>query len=199
VTSSFPHPNQGTVVWDSSSTLSGLCLRGCHPLWRAFSGHFSLTSEEEAGPLTLHLPRFSAWDSVWTFPVSLAATRGIPFWFLFLPLLRCFRSGGSRSVREHILGSPIQVSPVLRLHAPTRGCIVACRALLQLSSRAILQTAWHVGPYGGICLAFGENLTYYVRVVVCPVHGVILSLSCLAQFTASLHIRVGAELHLFFE
>ena len=148
MTSGFPHPNQGTVIWDSSSTLSGLRLRGCHPLWRAFSGHFNLTSEEEAGPLTLHLPCLSAWDSVWTFPVSLAANRGIPFWFLFLPLLRCFRSGGSRSVREHILGSPIQVPPVLRLHAPTRGGIAACHALLRLSSRAIHQTAWHVSGLG---------------------------------------------------
>ena len=165
MTSDFPHPNQGTVVWDSGSTLSGLYLGGCHPLWRVISGHFSLTSEEAARPLTLHLPLVSQWDSVWTFPVSLAATRGIPFWFLFLPLLRCFRSGGYRSVREHYLGSPIQVSPVLRLHAPTRGGIAACRALLRLSSRAILQTAWHVRalvvsvwrlmkPYVCCCVAF---------------------------------------------
>jgi hypothetical protein len=42
-------------------------------------------------------------DSVWTVPISLAATKGIPCWFLFLPLLRCFRSGGSRSVKEHHL------------------------------------------------------------------------------------------------
>ena len=48
------------------------------------------------------------------------------------------------------------------------GLIAACRALLQLSSRAILQTAWHVGPFGGICLAFGENLSYiYVCVAFC--------------------------------
>ena len=149
MTSNFPHQNHGTVVWDSRSALSDLCLRGFHPLWRAFSGHFSLVSEEEARPLTLHLPCLSAWDSVWTVPISLAATKGIPFWFLFLPLLRCFRSGGSRSVKEQrtlasSLRSPIQVSSVLRLLAPTRGGIAACRALLRLSSRAILQTAWHV-------------------------------------------------------
>ena len=125
--SDFPHPNRGTVFWDSGSALSGLRLRGYHPLWQAFPGHFSFASEEEAGPLTLHLPQVSLWDSVWTFPVSLAATRGIPFWFLFLPLLRCFSSGGSRSregaprFRRTMVGSPIQVSPVLRLHAPTRG------------------------------------------------------------------------------
>ena len=70
--------------------------------------------------------------------------------------------------------SLIQVSPVRRLRAPTRGDIAACRALLQLSSRAILQTAWHVGPYGGICLAFGENLTFvFARRCFLPVHGVI--------------------------
>ncbi len=97
MTPNFPYQSHGMVVWDSSSALSGVCLRGCHPLWRAFSGYFSLTSEEEAGPLTLHLPHISMRDSVWTFPSSLAATKGIPCWFLFLPLLRCFRSGSSRS------------------------------------------------------------------------------------------------------
>ena len=52
---------------------------------------------------------------------------------------------GGFPIREgSFLGSPIQVSSVLRLHAPTRGGIAACRALLRLSSRAILQTAWHV-------------------------------------------------------
>ena len=149
MTPEFPHQNHGMVVWDSCSTHTGLRLGGFHPLWRAFSGHFSLASEEEAGPLTLHLPQVSLRDSVWTIPASLAATKGIPFWFLFLPLLRCFRSGGSRSVKEHrtlasSMRSLIQVSSVLRLHAPTRGGIAACRALLQLSSRAILQTALHV-------------------------------------------------------
>ena len=53
---------------------------------------------------------------------------GDPCWFLFLPLLRCFRSGGSRSLTgaprallEPMAGGPIQASPDLRLHAPTRG------------------------------------------------------------------------------
>jgi len=54
--------------------------------------------------------------------------------------------------------SLIQESPVLRLHAPTQGDIAACRALLQRSSRAILQTAWHVGPFSGVCLTSGELL-----------------------------------------
>ena len=90
----FPHPNQGTVVWDSSSTLSGLRLRGCHPLWRAFSGHFSLTSEEAARPLTLHLPQVSLRDSVWTFPSSLAATKGIPCLVSFPPPTKMLPFGG---------------------------------------------------------------------------------------------------------
>ena len=147
MTSDFPHPNQGTVFRDSSSTSSSLSLRGFHPLWQAFPGHFKLTDEEEAGPLTLHFPQVSLWDSVWTFPFSLAANEGIPFWFLFLPLLRCFRSGGSRSrlgaprFRRTLIGSPIEESSVLRLHALTRGTFAACRALLQHSSQAILQTA----------------------------------------------------------
>ena len=147
MTPDFPHPNQGTVIRDSSSAPFSLRLRGFHPLWRAFPGHFSFTDEEEAGPITLHLPQVSLWDSVWTFPSSLAATEGIPFWLLFLPLLRCFRSGGSRSrlgasrFRRTSIGSPIEESPVLRLHALTRGTFAACRALHQHSSQAILQTA----------------------------------------------------------
>ena len=147
MTSNFPHPNQGTVLRDSSSAPSSLLLRGSHPLWQTFPGHFSLTGEEEARPITPHLLQVSLQDSVWTFPSSLAATEGIPFWFLLLPLLRCFRSGGSRSLmgasrfRRTLIGSPIEESPVLRLHALTRGSFAACRALLQHSSQAILQTA----------------------------------------------------------
>ena len=147
MTSDFPHPNQGTVLRDSSSTPSSLFLRGFHPLWQTFPGHFSFAGEKEAGPLTLHLPRVSPRDSVWTVPSSLAATEGIPFWFLFLPLLRCFNSGGSHShvgasrFRRTMMGSPIEESPVLRLHALTRGFFAVDRALLQRSSRAILQTA----------------------------------------------------------
>ena len=108
MTSNFPLQSHGMVVWDPCLTLSGLCLGGYHPLWQAFSGHFSFASEEKARPLTLHLPQVSMWDSVWTFPISLAATKGIPFWFLLLPLLRCFRSEGSRSVKEHFWEVPFR-------------------------------------------------------------------------------------------
>jgi hypothetical protein len=37
-----------------------------------------------------------------------------------------------------------------------------------------------VGPYGGVCLAFGENLS--LRRCFWPMHGVIVSFMC-AQFT----------------
>ena len=94
MTSDFPYQNHGAVVWDSCLTLSGVCLGGFHPLWRAFSGHFSFAREEIAGPLTLHLPRFSAWDSVWTVPVSLAATRGIPCLVSFPPPTKMLPFGG---------------------------------------------------------------------------------------------------------
>ena len=148
MTPNFPHQNHGTVVWDSSSTLFGVCLRGYHPLWQAISGHFSLTNEEEAGPLTLHLPHISVWDSVWTIPSSLAATKGIPCLVSFPPPTKMLPFGGF-PLREganllRCLRSLIRVSLVLKLLALTQGGIAACRALLRFSSRAILQIAWHV-------------------------------------------------------
>ncbi len=144
MTPNFPHQSHGMVVWDSRSTHADIYLGGFHPLWRAISGHFNLASEEEAGPLTLHLPQVSLRDSVWTFPISLAATKGIPCLVSFPPPTKMLPFGGYPLREGAFLGSPIQVSSVLRLLAPTRGGIAACRALHQLSSRAILQTAWHV-------------------------------------------------------
>ena len=94
MTPNFPHQNHGTVVWDSCSTHTGLRLGGFHPLWRAFSGHFSLTNEEAAGPLTLHLPQVSLRDSVWTVPGSLAATKGIPCLVSFPPPTKMLPFGG---------------------------------------------------------------------------------------------------------
>ena len=161
MTPDFPLQSHGMVVWDSCSTHTGVYLGGCHPLWQAFSGHFSLASEEEAGPLTLHLPRFSTWDSVWTFPISLAATKGIPCLVSFPPPTKMLPFGGFPLREGAFLGSPIQVSSVLRLHAPTRGIIAACRALRQLSSRAILQTAWHVRVLV-VSVWRLMKLTYYV-------------------------------------
>ena len=75
--------------------------------------------------------RLSPMDSVWAPPLSLAGTQGIPYWFLLLPLLGCFRSGGSRSQakardqrprpKPRPLGDPIRRSPDQRPPAATRG------------------------------------------------------------------------------
>ena len=55
--------------------------------------------EAQPGARQPHIPTDSSpVGLVWATPLSVAPTQGIPFWFLFLPLLRCFRSGGSRSV-----------------------------------------------------------------------------------------------------
>ena len=146
MTPNFPHQNHGTVVWDSRSTLSGLRLRGYHPLWRAISGHFSLTNEEAAGPLTLHLPCISAWDSVWTVPSSLAATKGIPCLVSFPPPTKMLPFGGF-PLREGALDSEESSEkshsgiPGSTAACAYPGRFAACRALRQLSSRAILQTA----------------------------------------------------------
>ena len=81
MTPGLPHQIRGMVLWNSNPALSGLRLRGFHPLWQAVPGHFDLTSEEEAGSTTLHLPHVSKWDLVWTFPFSLAVTKGITLVF----------------------------------------------------------------------------------------------------------------------
>ena len=148
MTPNFPHPNQGTVLWDSSPTLSSLRLRGFHPLWRAVPGHFGFAGEEEAGPITPHPPQVSPRGLVWTFPFSLAATKGIPVGFFSSPYLDASVRGVPAPCREHrrlpkepTVGGPIQGSPVLQLHTLTRGSFAAGRALLRRSSRAIPQTA----------------------------------------------------------
>jgi hypothetical protein len=113
VAPNFSHPNLGMVLWDSSLFLSSLHLRGFHPLWQVVPDHFSLASEDIAGPLTLHLLKVSFQDSVWTFPVSLAATRGIlvsffssPYYDASVqgvpsPLLECRGSLRNRNEKSH--------------------------------------------------------------------------------------------------
>jgi hypothetical protein len=102
---------------------------------------------------------------------------------------------GAPWLRGVRVGSPIEVSPVLRLHAPTRGGIAACRALLRLSSRAILQTAFAWS--GRLVVSVWRLVNFFCWCVVfLPVCGVILSF-CFAQFTASLlhHCWCGVASH----
>ena len=125
-----PYPRYGTQ--GSGHHPSRLPLRGCHPLWRPIPGHFGSAGwGGTPGPSPHISMRLSLMDSVWAPPLSLAGTQGIPYWFLLLPLLGCFRSGGSRSQakardqrprpKPRPLGDPIRRSPDQRLPAATRG------------------------------------------------------------------------------
>ena len=145
----FPHHIRGTVLWIPALPLARLRLRGFHPLWRTIPGRFGSAGQAGDRSITLHLPTVTCRDSVWAPPLSLAVTRGIPFWFLFLPLLGCFRSGGSRTalcaVRSRPLarptaGDPIRASPDRRLHAATRG--LSQLATPFLGAQAELSTGW---------------------------------------------------------
>ena len=81
---------------------------------------------------------------------------GDPYWFLFLPLLRCFRSGGSRSLFGSTVGAYHPYSgrshsgiPGSTAACASPGLIAACRALLRRPSRAIHQAASACRAYSG--------------------------------------------------
>ena len=94
-------PSRGTLVLGRDP--SGFA----YGAFTLYGGAFQPTSATggrspglEAQPRTPqhHIPAdLSPAGLVWAIPLSVAPTQGIPFWFLFLPLPRCFRSGGSRS------------------------------------------------------------------------------------------------------
>ncbi len=95
---SFPRDIQPVVLRGPSPAPFKLRLRGCHPLRRAIPDHFGFLEEAAAGPCNSTSPPcfhggFGLPYSPFGRPYS-----GNPYWFLFLPLLRCFSSGGSRSV-----------------------------------------------------------------------------------------------------
>ena len=139
---SFPRQIQAVVLWFpagattvSPTGLSPSTAGSSNPLRLPWLGPLGL--EAPAGNPQPHIPpRSSHGGLVWSTPLSVAPTQGIPFWFLFLPLLRCFRSGGSHSVLpprqsrggfpsatgcSPVAGGPIRGSRVQRLHAPTPG------------------------------------------------------------------------------
>ena len=106
-------------------------------------------------PVNPTSPSAFAGGSVWALPLSVAPTQGIPCWFLFLPLLRCFRSGGSLSV---LMASRIHHFPECRrlltrggyrhseipgskAACASPGRIAACHVLPRRPSRAIHQAA----------------------------------------------------------
>ena len=143
---STPKPRCGSLGLSLNSFW--FMFRGLSPSMAGLFRPLQLSQRREAGPITLHLPHISVRDSVWTIPSSLAATKGIPCLVSFPPPTKMLPFGGFPLHKGvpilRLARSLIRVSSVLRLRALTRGGIAACRALLRLSSRAILQTAWHV-------------------------------------------------------
>ena len=152
-----PDPRCGTLV------LAGAHRAYAYGAITLYGGPFQATSASPGrapgphgpgqDPITPHPPRVSPRGLVWAPPLSLAATRGIPYWFLFLPLLGCFLSGGSRSLP----GAPgrAKARPGRRSHSgipgstPAHGypgLIAACHALRRRPSRAIHQAGWRAGP-----------------------------------------------------
>ena len=95
-------------------------------------GAFTLSgrlSQNRSAKLTESIPRSEPQDArtlVWALPISLAATFGITCCFLFLRLLRCFSSPGSRyglalgRLRFTQPGFPIRRSPDRWIFAPPR-------------------------------------------------------------------------------
>ena len=140
-------------TWGDGGDGSALRRRGFHPLWRRFpaaSARASLPVSRPRNPGG-QARRFGLG------PLSLAATHGIAFCFLFLRLLRCFTSPGSRLadhgfVRRHrpkTVGCPIRRPPDRRPHASPRGfsqlaaSFIACRR--QGIRRAPVQPGRHKG------------------------------------------------------
>ena len=129
---SFPRQNQAVVLRDPDPCLGALRLRGYHPLRRGIPAHFGFGPRGAVGPYNPTSPvgfptGFGLGSPPFGRPYS-----GDPCWFLFLPLLRCFRWGGSHSVLPYAgfpsvagyspaTGGPIRRSRDQRLHAPTPG------------------------------------------------------------------------------
>ena len=162
----FPHPNRGTVL-RNPTLLHPTYAYGAFTL---YGGPFQATSASSGRSL---FGRAHYTTSPMGFPTGfglgspLFARRysGDPSWFLFLPLLGCFRSGGSRSLPPPttwvggFLGASQGDEPCDRkshsgIPGSTAACaspglIAACRALPRRSSRAIHQTASACRVYSG--------------------------------------------------
>ena len=131
---SFPRQNQAVVLGDARLP-SPAYAYGAVTL---YGGAFQPTSASPAGghwraPRNPTSPRAFARGFGLGSPPFGRPYSGDPYWFLLLPLLRCFRPGGSRSVLppsravsralrvDPAAGSPIRGSPDQRPRAPTRG------------------------------------------------------------------------------
>ena len=147
--SSFPNLCQGMVLWDSSPSFFQFALTGLSPSLASLFRLLRLSWLEERLDPQPHIPPKSPWKVRFgLFPFRSPLLRESRNWFLFLPLLRCFSSGGSRS---H-MGAPQTTLAVCDkkshsgIHGSTPACgyprlIAACHALLRRSSLVIHQTA----------------------------------------------------------
>ena len=144
----LPRAYPSTRTRDPGNLPSRLRLRGYHPLWRPIPGDFGSPGEGVPRSRSLHIPcGLSPQGSVWALPVSVAPTPGIAFCFLFLPLLRCFNSGGSRSLRlveASLMGARAEARtrshsgiPGSKAPCASPGLIAAWHALRRLGSPAI--------------------------------------------------------------
>ena len=105
-----------------------------------------LGSNPSRGAATPHTPTVIPWGIGLGSPPFGRPYSGDPYWFLFLPLLRCFRSGGSRPQRgRHGLfarsGRSHSGIPGSTAACAYPGLIAACHALPRRPSRAIHRTA----------------------------------------------------------
>ena len=73
------------------------CIRDYHPLWSTFP---SGSADILTGSRRSYNPNNAETMLVWAVPRSLAATKGIINYFLFLRVLRCFSSPGLRWAAE---------------------------------------------------------------------------------------------------
>ena len=144
---SAPKPGYGTLGFQLNSCW--LALTGLSPSLAGLSRPLQL--RQRGGSWTLNLTSPAGFPTGFDLDSSLFARcyLGNPVLVSFPPPTKMLQFGGfplpfwehCEFPKEPAMGSPIGESPVLRLHAPTRGSFAACHALLRRSSRAILQTA----------------------------------------------------------
>ena len=148
---SFPRHFQGTVLRDSPLVPCRLAPTGLSPSAAPHSRGLRLRRRGVGeGPATPHPPALSGRGSVCPLPFSVAPTHGIPFWFLFLRVIRCFSSPGSRSRRSARAQRPCR-RPHSGILGSTAPCayprpIAAWHALRRLPSLAIHRPASGARP-----------------------------------------------------
>ena len=140
---------------------------GLSPSAVPHSSGLRVAREGRTQALQLHIPLdLSPKGSVCPLPVSVALTPGIPFWFLFLGVLRCFTSPRSHSglIPEYRSRGriPIREPRDQWLHAPTPGLSQLGTPFVGASSRAIHQQGYCSQP--SYLLAYG-SLIYLVSSV----------------------------------